>query len=89
MSTPKKVTMWGYDPKGDRQALATFTFDGEKVNAKYLEPNAKDREEEMNTYGVYDHKKGKSFFPKDGKEFMQALPDAYKGSTYVKMEIDD
>lgn len=81
--------MWGYDPEGNRQALAVFTFKDEKVEAEYKGPNADSREEEMNTYGIYDKEKGKTFFPKDGEGFMQALPDAYKGSTYVKVEIDE
>lgn len=88
MKTPKKLTMWGYTPDGDRRVLAVFKLVNGKVEPDYREPNAQSLKEEMDTYGLYDKENSKNVFVKDGERFMQLLATAYDHATYVKVEAD-
>ncbi|TFH58175.1 MAG: hypothetical protein E4G90_10860 [Gemmatimonadales bacterium] len=90
MFTPKKITMYSVNPEDpeDRTVLAVFELKGDKVDATFHGPNAKDLEAEMERDGLYDSERKRYLRPKDGADFMQFFPSAYPRASFVAIEVD-
>lgn len=90
MATPTKITMYALSPQDpeDRTKIAVFELKGDKVDATFHGPNAKDLEEEMERDGLYDAEGRRELRPKDGKQFMDFLPHAYPRASFVAFDID-